>query len=189
MTDERQREFDGGRVGATARHDGPIRLVPYDPDWPVLFDREAAHVRQVLGDRVLLLEHVGSTSVPGLAAKPVIDIVLAVTDSADEAAFVPDLERAGFRLVVREPDWHEHRMLNGPDTELNLHVFTFGSSEVTRMIAFRDRLRSHEEDRERYEAEKHRLAARSWVFLQDYADAKGPVIEAIIVGARATDRG
>jgi GrpB-like predicted nucleotidyltransferase (UPF0157 family) len=176
-------------VDRTPRHDGPIRLVPYDPDWPARFGREAARLRRVLGERVLLLEHVGSTSVAGLAAKPIIDIVLAVADSADEAAYVPDLERAGYRLVVREPDWHEHRMLDGPDTEINLHIFTFGSSEITRMIAFRDRLRTDDGDRVRYEVEKRRLAARTWVFLQDYADAKGPVIKAIVSRAGAAEQG
>jgi len=188
MTEERQRELDASRVGRTPRHDGPIRLLPYDPDWPVLFDAVAARVRWSLGDRVLLLEHVGSTSVPGLAAKPVIDIALGVADSADEAAYVPDLEGAGFLLVVREPDWHEHRMLKGPEPEVNLHVFTLGSSEITRMIAFRDRLRSVEEDRAWYEAEKRRLAVQTWDFMQDYADAKGPVVEAIVARTLADDQ-
>jgi GrpB-like predicted nucleotidyltransferase (UPF0157 family) len=104
------------------RLDGPVLLVDYDPGWLGRFEREADRVRRALGDRVLLLEHIGSTSVPGLAAKPIIDILLVVADPADERAYVPDLERAGHRLRIREPDWHEHRLLKGPDTDLNLHV-------------------------------------------------------------------
>ena len=92
--------------------------------------------------RVLRLEHVGSTSIPGLAAKPIIDIVLVVADSADEAAYVPALEAAGYVLRIREPGWFEHRVLNGPDTKVNLHVFSDGCPEIGRMLAFRDRLRT-----------------------------------------------
>ena len=101
---------------------GPVRLESYDAQWPRLYEREAARIRSVLGDRVLLLEHVGSTSVPGLAAKPVIDILIVVADHAEEAAYIPSLERAGYRLVARHPGWYQHRMLKGPDTDINLHV-------------------------------------------------------------------
>ena len=160
--------------------DGPIFLADYDPAWPVLYEREAARVRGILGDRVLLLEHAGSTSVPGLPAKPIIDMLLAVADSADEPAYVPAMEAAGYRLRIREPAWHEHRLFKGPDTDINLHTFSAGSSEIDRMLAFRDRLRTHEDERERYLATKRELAARHWVFVQDYADAKGEVVEGII---------
>ncbi|HEY1354508.1 MAG TPA: GrpB family protein [Ktedonobacteraceae bacterium] len=84
---------------------GPILLVDYDPAWPGLFAREARRVQEALGERILLLEHVGSTSVPELAAKPRIDMLLVVADSADEQAYVPVLEAAGYVLQVREPDW------------------------------------------------------------------------------------
>ena len=76
-------------------HNAPIQLVEYRAEWPVLFVREASRVRATLGARVLMLEHVGSTSVPGLAAKPIIDMILAVADSADEPAYVPAMESAG----------------------------------------------------------------------------------------------
>lgn len=110
----------------------------YDDDWPRLFEREAERIRGALGNHALQIEHVGSTSVPGLAAKPVIDIVLVVADSADESAYVPDLEVAGYVLRIREPDWFEHRLLKGPDTNVNLHVFSRGCSEVQVMLDFRD---------------------------------------------------
>src|SRR4051794_41530843 len=100
MTEEQLR---ASTIGELKPRNGPITLVDYDPDWPRLYDREADRIRSALGDRVLMLEHAGSTSVPGLAAKPQIDIVLAVADTADETAYVPDLETAGYVLRVREP--------------------------------------------------------------------------------------
>jgi GrpB-like predicted nucleotidyltransferase (UPF0157 family) len=172
-------------VGPRRRVDGPIVLAEYDPDWPALYEREATRVRDILGDRVRLLEHVGSTSVPGLPAKPIIDMLLAVADSADEPAYVPSMEAGGYVVRIREPDWHQHRVFKGPDTDINLHTFSDGSSEIARMLAFRDRLRTHDDERERYLATKSELAARHWVYIQDYADAKGEVVEGIIERALA----
>jgi len=167
-------------IGEIKRHDAPVRLADYDPAWPELYAREEARIRGALGDRVVRIEHTGSTSVPGLAAKPVIDITLAVPDSSAESEYVPALEAVGYVLRIREPDWHEHRMLRGPDTNVNLHVFSDGSIEVDRMVAFRDWLRSHPEDRTLYETTKRDLAARTWQHVQHYADAKTSVVEAII---------
>jgi len=172
-------------IGPRRRVDGPITLADYDPEWPALYEREAARVRELLGDRVRLLEHVGSTSVPGLPAKPIIDMLLAVADSADEPAYVPSMEAGGYAVRIREPDWHEHRVFKGPDTDVNLHTFSDGSSAIARMLAFRDRLRTHDDERERYLATKRELAARHWVYIQDYADAKGQVVEGIIERALA----
>src|SRR5579884_787690 len=146
-------------VGGLAPHNGPIVLAEYDPEWPRLYEREAERIRAALGDRVVLLEHVGSTSVPGLAAKPLIDILLVVPDSSDEAAYVPLLEAAGYLLRIREPEWYEHRVFKGPDTNVNLHVFSPGCPEIDRMIGFRDRLRSHDAERELYQAAKRDLAS------------------------------
>jgi GrpB-like predicted nucleotidyltransferase (UPF0157 family) len=127
-------------VGEPVRLDGPVLLAAYDAAWPELFAREPVRVRRALGDRALLLEHAGSTAVPGLAAKQIIDIVLCVEDSAAEAAYVPALEAAGYVLRVREPEWHEHRMLKGSEPDVNLHVFKVGSREVIKEIL--DRARS-----------------------------------------------
>jgi GrpB-like predicted nucleotidyltransferase (UPF0157 family) len=170
-------------VGEPTRVDGSVTLVEYDPRWPALFAREAARIRGALGEHALLVAHVGSTSVPGLVAKPIIDVVLAVADSSNEAAYVPALERAGYALRIREPEWHQHRMLRGRDPEVNLHVFTTGSPEVGRMLAFRDRLRADDGDRERYAAAKRSLARREWRYLQEYADAKTAVVEEIVARA------
>jgi len=167
------------------RHDGPIELVEYDEAWPVRFEREAKRIRVALGVRALLVEHTGSTSVPGLAAKPIIDIVLAVPDSTDENDYVPALEAVGYTLRIREPDWYEHRLLKKADPIVNLHVFSAGCEEIDRMIVFRDQLRTNEADRELYERTKRELAAREWAYTQDYADAKTEVVEEIIARALA----
>ncbi len=122
-------------VGNVPRSSGPIVIADYDPAWPRLYAREAERVHAILGDRVVLLEHVGSTSVPGLAAKPRIDILLVVADSADEPAYVAPLEAAGYVLAIREADWHQHRLLRGPDADINLHVFSPGSPRSTACCA------------------------------------------------------
>lgn len=122
---------------------------------------------------------------PGLAAKPVIDIVLVVADSSDEAGYVPDLQNAGYQLKLREPGWHQHRLLIDHEPGVQVHVFSNGSSEARRMVVFRDRLRSHPEDRDLYQRTKKELAAQRWAYVQDYADAKSSVVEAILAKAQA----
>lgn len=170
-------------VGNVPRSSGPIVIADYDPTWPRLYAREAERVCAILGDRVVLLEHVGSTSVPGLAAKPRIDILLVVADSADEPAYVAPLEAAGYVLAIREADWHQHRLLRGPDADINLHVFSPGSSEIDRMLRFRDWLRTHDDDRALYERTKRDLARREWKYVQNYADAKTEIVEEILARA------
>ncbi|MGA9668851.1 MAG: GrpB family protein [Terracidiphilus sp.] len=161
-----------------------ILILDYDPQWPELFKREAARVRSVLGSLALRIDHAGSTSVPGLAAKPIIDMVLVVADSARESAYVPTLESAGYVLYIRETDWFEHRMLKGPYTDINLHVFSFGCPEIDRMLMFRDWLRNNAADRELYANAKSALSQKEWTSVQHYADAKTAVIEEILTRAR-----
>jgi GrpB-like predicted nucleotidyltransferase (UPF0157 family) len=173
------------KVNERRRHDGPIVLVDYDDAWPVRFEREARRIRAALGTRALLLEHAGSTSVPALVAKPIIDIVLAVPDSANEDDYVSALEAEGYVLRIREADWYEHRMLRKTDPSVNLHVFSADCAEIDRMLRFRDHLRTNEADRQLYERTKRELAAREWAYVQDYADAKGDVVEEIIARAAA----
>ena len=182
MPDGPQPEF----LQPPVRANGPVRLVDPDPEWAAQYAQQEARIQAALGPRAVRVEHVGSTSVPGLAAKPVIDIVLVVTDSADEAGYVPDLEAAGYTLQFREPDWYEHRFLHDHDPDVQIHVFSVGSPEVERMLLFRDRLRSRSEERELYERTKRDLAVRRWVYVQDYADAKSAVVEEIISRAQAS---
>ena len=175
-------------IGEPQRIDGAIELCAYDESWPLLYEREAERVNAVLGDRVLLLEHVGSTSVPGLPAKPIIDMLLVVADSAREDAYVPPMEAAGYMLRIREPDWYQHRLFKGPDTNINLHVFSAGCVEIERMLGFRDHLRGNAADRALYAETKRELASRQWKYVQEYADAKTEVVETIIARAAETAR-
>ncbi|MFI0423571.1 GrpB family protein [Spongiactinospora sp. 9N601] len=168
------------RLGPVRPHNAPVHLAEYDPRWPELFAREAERVRSVLGGTALRVEHVGSTSVPGLCAKPIIDMLLVVPDSADESAYVPPLEAAGYRLWIREAEWLEHRLLKGPDTDINMHVFSEGVGEIDRMLRFRDRLRADEADRNTYADAKRELARRTWRHVQHYADAKTSVVQDIM---------
>lgn len=165
-------------------HRGSVHLADASPEWAREYAAVATRTRTALAGLAIEVEHVGSTSVPGLAAKPIIDVLLLVPDASDEAAYVPALEAAELLLYLREPGWHEHRLLHGSDPRVNLHVFSTGSGEAERMLLFRDRLRTHPEERERYERTKRELAARQWVQVQDYADAKSAVVEEIIARAR-----
>jgi GrpB-like predicted nucleotidyltransferase (UPF0157 family) len=176
-------------VGLTQKQlSGKVVLVDYDPEWPRLFARESERIKSVLCRDAFAIEHVGSTSVPGLAAKPIIDILLVVANSADESSYVPALEKAGYVLGIREPEWHEHRMFKGPDTNINLHVFSQGDDEIERMLVFRDWLRTNSTDRDSYLAAKRELARQNWKYVQNYADAKSKVVESIIARARQSKR-
>jgi len=179
-----EEQIRAAQVGELVPLVAPIQIVDYDPEWPRLYEREAERVQSTLGDRALLIEHVGSTSVPGLAAKPKIDMLLVVANSEDESAYVPALEAAAYLLTIREPDWYEHRMFKGPDTDINLHVFSSGCREIDRMLLFRDWLRSNESDRRLYERTKRELASNNWKYMQNYADAKTAIVEKILARAQ-----
>jgi len=159
-----------------------VRLVAYDPKWPSMFSVAAGKIRSALRERALLIEHVGSTAVQSLSAKPIIDMVLAVEDSADESSYVPPLEEQGFILRAREPAWFQHRFLTlkSDDMVWQLHVFSAECEEIERMLAFRDWLRTHDDDRQRYEDVKNELASRTWKHVQNYADAKSQVVREIL---------
>lgn len=159
---------------------GPVLLAAYDPDWPTAYEGLAILIDGALGVDVAALHHAGSTAVPGMAAKPVIDVVLEVADSADEEAYVPALEAAGFTFAHREPDWFEHRLMKFAAPKANLHIYSAGCPETVRMVAFRDHLRRNDTDRALYEETKRVLAARTWRIMQDYADAKTGVVTGIM---------
>jgi GrpB-like predicted nucleotidyltransferase (UPF0157 family) len=178
------------------------RVVIADPDavWPEQYAAEEKTIRAALGAVLRRIEHAGSTSVPGLAAKPIVDILLTVEDPADETTYVQPLEGAGYTFHHREPHWHEHRLFkkgtphfspDRPDDQprVNLHVFPDGCEEVRRMLVFRDWLRSNAADRRRYEGVKRTLAMQEWQVVQDYADAKSEVVAEIMERALQATNG
>ncbi len=107
-------------------------------------------------------------------------MLLVVKDSADEPSYVPTLEAAGYKLKIRETEWFEHRLFKGPDIDINLHVFSSGTSEIDRMLCFRDWLRSNETDREKYGQVKRNLAKNKWRHVQHYANAKTSIVQEIM---------
>ncbi|MGB8353468.1 MAG: GrpB family protein [Chthoniobacteraceae bacterium] len=158
-------------------------IVDYDPCWPAKFQRHSEILSLALGTKALAIEHVGSTSVPGLAAKPIIDILLLVADPANEAAYLPALVEAGYVLRVREPDWHQHRMFRTPELDVHIHIFAPDCVEVTRQLAFRDRLKANAEDLRLYESMKRKLVEADWPDMNAYAQAKTEVVEQITARA------
>jgi GrpB-like predicted nucleotidyltransferase (UPF0157 family) len=155
----------------------PIVVVAPDSTWPAVFDRVRARIVAALGPTALEIEHVGSTSVPGLWAKPVIDVDLTVPDSSDEPAFVPALEAAGFELRGREPEWEQHRYFRGSDPDVNVHVFSPGSRESQRERRFRDWLITHADDRAAYGRLKRELAEHGgFTDVMHYNNAKAGLI-------------
>jgi GrpB-like predicted nucleotidyltransferase (UPF0157 family) len=174
-------EKEIGLIGGVEKR--RLELVDYDPVWPGVFQTHSAAIVTALGKTVLRLEHIGSTSVPGLAAKPIVDILVVVPDASDEDAYLPQMETAGYELRVREPDFHEHRMFRTRSKDVHIHIYGPDSPEIMRHLTFRDRLRKHAGDRQLYEDTKRKLLTQEWADMDAYADAKTEVIEAIIAAA------
>jgi GrpB-like predicted nucleotidyltransferase (UPF0157 family) len=163
------------RVLVGGRERREIVIADYDAAWPVRFSAERSRIAAALGDRALRIEHIGSTAVPGLAAKPIVDILVEVARLEDA-----DLARAGYELRVREED---HRMFRTPQLDVHVHVSPSGHPDIAAHLAFRDRLRESAEDRAAYEALKRALAERDWEDMNHYADAKGELIREILARA------
>jgi GrpB-like predicted nucleotidyltransferase (UPF0157 family) len=147
--------------------------------WDHRFAAASSLLGEALGGLIIAIEHVGSTSVPGLPAKPVIDIDLSIEDTADESRYVPALESLGYRLVLREPWWYGHRMLVSPAEDVHLHMWPRDAPEPIRHLLFRDWLRSRPQDRDLYAATKRRLARDAADHPGDYSLAKNDVIDEI----------
>ncbi|MCC9607081.1 GrpB family protein [Blastopirellula sp. JC732] len=173
--------LETGLIGGVERRE--IQIVDYQPDWPETFAAHSRQIQAAIQGAAMQIEHIGSTSVPDLAAKPIIDILLVVANSADESSYLSHLEQVGYQLRVREPDWHQHRMLRTPERDVHIHVYSTGCVEIDRNLAFRDRLRQCAEDRIRYERVKRELAQRSWDDMNQYAAAKTEVIESVLSAA------
>ena len=180
MDEERAAYLDGVLIGGP--EPAAISVVDYDEGWPMRFRAIAERLRHALTGDVGSVEHIGSTSVPGLAAKPIIDVLLTVADVDNETAYLPALESAGFLLRVREPG---HRMVRTPARDVHVHVYEPGSPEVRAYRDLRDWLRVDAADRELYAATKRTLAEQQWDDMNDYADAKTEVVHDILARARA----
>jgi GrpB-like predicted nucleotidyltransferase (UPF0157 family) len=157
----------------------PILIVDYDPAWPARFELERDRIRRALGASALRIEHIGSTAVPGLAAKPIVDLVVGVADPED-INIGRALESVGYVVRVREPG---HRMFRTPERDVQVHVWPDSDPEIERHLCFRDRLREDSEDRAAYERLKRELAAREWEDTNEYAQAKGELVDAIVARA------
>lgn len=162
-------------IGGNERRD--IVLVDYDPSWPARFRDEWVKITTALGTEVIGIEHIGSTAVPGLAAKPIIDLLVTVADIEDELRYLPALQRVGYVLRVRE---RGHRMVRTPEFDVHVHIWPDGDPAVTAHLAFRIRLRSSTADRDLYAATKRRLAQQDWPTMNHYAAAKTDVILQIL---------
>jgi GrpB-like predicted nucleotidyltransferase (UPF0157 family) len=175
-------EWEVGLIGGVEKR--TIVLVPYRREWVDEFEARRRTIADALGPVAVGIQNIGSTSVPGLAAKPIIDILLIVPDSAAEDTYLPQLNACGYQLRVREPEFEEHRMLRTPEKDVHIHVLSAGSQEVQRCLLFRDQLRCDDGDRDRYQALKSRLAEQDWEDMNAYAQAKGEFIEETIAKAR-----
>ena len=158
-------------------------IVDADPTWPQAFAQHEQRIRAALGAAAREVEHIGSTSVPGLAAKPIIDILVVVDDITAEEDYLPPLLAAGYQLRVREPG---HRMVRTPGRDVHVHVLESGDPERDEYLLLRDHLRRSSQDRALYERTKRELARSEWADMNDYAEAKTPVITQIKDRARGS---
>lgn len=165
----------------------PLRvgIVRYRDEWVREFEEHRGRIMAALGERAIAVEHIGSTSVPGLAAKPIVDIVVAVADVTDERAYLEPLLESGYVLRVREPG---HRLVRTSERDVHVHVYRDGDPAVDAYLLLRDRLRTHAGDRALYESVKEHLMTRAWDDMNAYSEAKTEVIQGILDRARG-DRG
>jgi GrpB-like predicted nucleotidyltransferase (UPF0157 family) len=177
---ELDRYLDSVLIGG--REPFTMVLSNYDSAWSSRFAEVEARIRSALGDAALAVEHIGSTSVPRLAAKPIIDVLLVVADLEEEPSYVTALQDAGFVLRVREAG---HRMFRTPDKDVHIHVYESGDQAIRDYLDLRDWLRVDESDRALYAEVKRDLAKRPWSDMNHYAEAKSEVIQQVLARARA----
>ncbi len=175
--------LETGLIGGIEKRD--ISVVEYDPTWADKFLQQQKIIKQALGETAFVIEHIGSTAVPGLAAKPIIDILLVVEDPSKEELYLPQLIAAGYELRVREPDYYEHRMVRTPEKDVHIHIYPPAAPDVERYYFVRDELRQNEALRKKYGELKQKLASQEWADMNAYSAAKTEVIEEIIAAAKA----
>lgn len=158
-----------------------VDLHSYDAAWPRTYRDHRRRIRDALAAVEIEIEHIGSTSVPGLAAKPIIDIVVTVNDITAEEDYLDGLLAAGYELRVREPG---HRLVRTPARDVHVHLFERDDPAVGDYLLLRDHLRANADDRALYESTKRALLSKQWDDMNDYADAKTDVILAIKARAK-----
>ena len=182
MTEKNIQHSNAALIGGIEKRD--IVLEDYNPAWENMFSRHRNIISSALGDHMLSIEHIGSTAVPGLPAKPIIDILVIVKNAANEDIYLKPLEKAGYELRVREPDWYEHRMFRTPEKDVHIHVYSQGCPENDRYLVFRDYLRANPDIRDQYAVLKKELAKKDWENMNAYADAKSDFIDQKIAEAQ-----
>lgn len=171
--------YPGFQLHGSPRGD-PIEVVPYDPEWPARFRRWRERLAVALGAAAVRIDHIGSTAVPGLAAKPVVDVQVSVADVEDEAAFRPAIESAGVALRSREPGHRYFRPGPGSPREVQVHVWQAGGEFERAHLLFRDYLRSHPAVRDAYASLKRGLAEEYRHDRVGYNEAKtGFILDAL----------
>jgi len=178
--DELDRYLDSVLIGG--REPFTAVVSDYDPAWPSRFAELQGRIGSALGDTAIAVEHIGSTSVPGLAAKPIVDVLAVVADVDDESSYVTAMQDAGFVLRVREAG---HRMFRTPDRDAHVHVYAAGDPAIRDYLDLRDWLRVDESDRTLYAHVKRHLARKPWSDMNHYAEAKSDVIQQVLGRARA----
>lgn len=174
--------WETGRIGGLEKR--AIEIVPYSPDWALRFQSHAARIKAALGKVALRIEHIRSTSVEGLAAKPIVDILVVIADPSQEDRYLPVMLSAGYELRVREPDLDQHRMFRTPERDVHIHIFPPSSGEIERHLLFRDFLRANPSACEQYARLKRDLSRREWKDMNEYAQAKTKFIEETLRRAR-----
>ena len=158
--------------GSRRASEDPIEVVPWDPGWPSRYDEWRGRLARALGTAAVRIDHVGSTSVPGLAAKPVIDVQVSVRDVQDEPSYVPAVEGVGLWLRMREPIHRYFRPAEGRPRAIHVHVCTAGSGWERDHLLFRDYLRCHGAVASEYGRHKVALAERYRTDRVAYTEAK-----------------
>lgn len=159
-----------------------LELHTHDDRWPSTYLEHRRRIQDALAGCDVQIEHIGSTAVPGLAAKPIIDVVVTMDDITAEEDYLDALLDAGYELRVREPG---HRLVRTPERDVHVHLYERGDPAVAEYLLLRDHLRSDAQDRELYESTKRTLLSQRWDDMNAYADAKSDVILAIKARARA----
>lgn len=177
-------DWETGLIGGVEKR--VIKIVPYSQNWPIQFQNHAKRIKNALGSVALRIEHIGSTSVEELAAKPIIDILVVIADPSQEELYLPALVDAGYELRVREPEYDNHRMFRTPERDVHIHIYPPHSEEVERYLLFRDFLRNNPRVRGEYANLKQKLSESNWKDMNEYSSAKTSFIDGVINQAKKT---